>query len=159
MLPNFVQYIFKNNVKFDIKLIKLLPKCVVQYMFINYLDIDTIKKVIKYYPTLFNNEHHKTMLKRINEGFIYCCKEGYFEEVKQIYNTNCWNINNIYEIIKQYGARSVLEYYTDTNYEIIKWLYLLDKSNDPKYFDKRLYIVTCFVRGEDTLESMTEIVR
>lgn len=99
--------------EFNIKLIKLLPKCIVQYIFINYLDIESINKSIIYYPQLFNNDQKK-ICKRINKGFSYCCFGGYLEETKLTYYHNKISNDN-YEMIFMASCKN-------GNIEIIKWL-------------------------------------
>lgn len=107
---------------FNIQLFKKIPKCVLSYMFINYLDIDSIKNTIIYFPKLFN-KNQKNMLKNINRGFWFCCMNGSFNEAKIIYSTNNIDIHyNNDEIFMWSCCSGILE--------IAKWIYSLDSPNN-----------------------------
>lgn len=133
--------------KFDIKLCMLLPKCVVQYIFINYLDINSISKTIYYYPKLFN-DNQKNTLERIKKGFIYCCSNGYLREAELIYSLEnvCRDDINIAFVKCCYRG----------HISVAKWIYGLGKNryardgdyiDTDKTYDKN-YITTKLKDGE-----------
>lgn len=109
--------------QFSIELIKSLPKYIIQYTCIQYLDINSIKQVVKYYPGLFNEIQQKK-LERMLRGFIYCCYNGYLEEAKLIY----YSRNDIDVHMMEYAFKISNE---SGNNEISEWLYTLDiKKSD-----------------------------
>lgn len=101
---------------FNIELFRRIPKCVTRYLCIEYLCINDIKEVIRYYPKLFNN-YYKSILANMNKGFIHCCRYGYLYEAKQLYKTS-----NIDVHMEEYLA---FKYSCINNHiEIAKWICL-----------------------------------
>ena len=87
--------------------------------------------MIKKYVEEFNKEE----LLKLNEYgvFKFCCKNGYFEIVKWIYN-----IRKDYKMIEANNYSGFTHAYYNGNFEIVKWLYNLKK--DYKMIEARNYL-------------------
>lgn len=121
--------------RFNIKLMYDLPRCLVQYLLINYLDITDIKKVIIHYPKLFTIGQKK-ILERINKGMLYCSTNGYLEEMKIMYKKEL-----IFDYYEAFYNSCI-----NNHIETAKWLYSLNIENglDIHKNSERVFRFSCF---------------
>lgn len=135
------------------ELLRKLPKCIVQYLFINYLDIGSISNIVKYYPKLFS-ETQKESLRRIKRGFEYCCSNGYLEEAKIVYSLEKVKIGTLNMAFIKCCYKGYIN--------VAQWLYMLRKVvNDSSidYINKGQENVIFCDKNSDEREWMIEGVR
>lgn len=99
-----------------------VPKIIFNIIMIDYLDLESIKKIIYISKNFVISESNKIFLSNVSKGLTYCCANGYIKEVK-------WLHNNEINIEKTYLGYPFVECCRNGHFEIAKWLYDIHKNN------------------------------